>query len=72
MNETHLVDAQRCQARSGAAVPFASLCAAPQVEARPLHRPPARDPDFNTADLPMMVRVGELPARFRRHFDAAR
>ena len=29
---------------------------------------PAWDPDFNTADLPMMVRVPELPARYRRQF----
>jgi putative hemolysin len=28
---------------------------------------PARDPDFNTADLPMMLRVRELPARYRKH-----
>jgi putative hemolysin len=30
--------------------------------------PPAWDPDFNTADLPMLVRVADLPARFRKHF----
>jgi len=29
---------------------------------------PAWDPDFNTADLPMMMRLGDLPARYRRHF----
>ena len=29
---------------------------------------PAWDPDFNTADLPMMMRIAELPARYRRHF----
>ena len=29
---------------------------------------PAWDPDFNTADLPMMVRVPELPPRYRRQF----
>lgn len=29
---------------------------------------PAWDPDFNTADLPMMLRVSDLPARYRRHF----
>ena len=29
---------------------------------------PAWDPDFNTADLPMILRVSELPARYRRHF----
>lgn len=29
---------------------------------------PAWDPDFNTADLPMFMRMDELPARYRRHF----
>jgi putative hemolysin len=33
--------------------------------------PPAWDPDFNSADLPMLMRVAELPARYRRHFDGA-
>jgi putative hemolysin len=30
--------------------------------------PPAWDPDFNVADLPMMMRLQELPARYRKHF----
>ena len=30
--------------------------------------PPAWDPDFNTADLPMMMRFDEMPARYRKHF----
>jgi putative hemolysin len=30
--------------------------------------PPAWDPDFNTADLPLMMRLSELPARYKRHF----
>lgn len=29
---------------------------------------PAWDPDFNTADLPMMMRTVDLPARYRKHF----
>lgn len=29
---------------------------------------PAWDPDFNTADLPMMMRMQDLPARYRKHF----
>ncbi|MBK1614176.1 ornithine-acyl-ACP acyltransferase [Rubrivivax gelatinosus] len=29
---------------------------------------PAWDPDFNTADLPVMLRLDDLPARYRRHF----
>jgi putative hemolysin len=32
---------------------------------------PAWDPDFNTADLPLMMRIGELPARYRKHFIGA-
>lgn len=27
---------------------------------------PAWDPDFNTADLPLILRTADLPARFRR------
>lgn len=30
--------------------------------------PPAWDPHFNTADLPMLMRIDDLPARYRRHF----
>jgi len=30
--------------------------------------PPAWDPDFNTADLPMLMRVADLPARYRKQF----
>ena len=29
---------------------------------------PAWDPDFNTADLPMMMRIADLPASYRKHF----
>lgn len=29
--------------------------------------PPAWDPDFNAADLPMMMRLADLPARYRKH-----
>ena len=32
---------------------------------------PAWDPDFNTADLPMMMRTADLPARYRKHFKAS-
>ena len=32
---------------------------------------PAWDPDFNTADLPMMMRTADLPARYRKHFSTA-
>ncbi|MEO8806986.1 MAG: GNAT family N-acyltransferase [Burkholderiaceae bacterium] len=30
--------------------------------------PPAWDPHFNTADLPMLLRIEDLPGRYRRHF----
>jgi putative hemolysin len=29
---------------------------------------PAWDPDFNSADLPMMMRLADLPPRYRQHF----
>ena len=29
---------------------------------------PAWDPDFNSADLPMMMRIADLPARYLKHF----
>jgi putative hemolysin len=29
---------------------------------------PAWDPDFNSADLPMMMRIADLPSRYRQHF----
>ena len=32
---------------------------------------PAWDPDFNTADLPMMMRTADLPARYKKHFASA-
>lgn len=29
---------------------------------------PAWDPDFNTADLPLLMRIEDLPQKYRRHF----
>ena len=29
---------------------------------------PAWDPDFNTADLPMLMKIQDMPARYRKHF----
>ncbi|MEY8876267.1 MAG: GNAT family N-acetyltransferase [Leptothrix sp. (in: b-proteobacteria)] len=29
---------------------------------------PAWDPDFNTADLPLMLRLRDMPEKYRRHF----
>ncbi|MEO6322105.1 MAG: ornithine-acyl-ACP acyltransferase, partial [Polaromonas sp.] len=31
---------------------------------------PAWDPDFNSADLPMMMRIADLPQRYQKHFSA--
>jgi putative hemolysin len=30
--------------------------------------PPACDPDFNTADLPMMMKLSDMPTKYRKHF----
>lgn len=30
--------------------------------------PPAWDPDFNTADVPMLLRISDMPSRYRKHF----
>ncbi|MGI9133411.1 MAG: GNAT family N-acetyltransferase [Rhodoferax sp.] len=30
--------------------------------------PPAWDPEFNSADLPMLMRIDDLPPRYRKHF----
>ena len=32
---------------------------------------PAWDPDFNTADLPMLNRIADMPDRYRRRFSNA-
>ena len=29
---------------------------------------PAWDPDFNTADLPMLLRIDDMPSRYQKHF----
>ena len=60
-------------------LPVADLRRDMQVEAPPLIKgylrcgakvlgAPAWDPDFNTADLPMLLRIEDLPARYRQHF----
>ena len=33
---------------------------------------PAWDPDFNSADLPMMMRISDLPLRYLKHFAAVK
>ena len=61
------------------ALPVAELRRNLQVEAPALIKgylrcgakvlgPPAWDPAFNTADLPLMIRIEDLPLRYRKHF----
>lgn len=60
-------------------LPVAELDCSLQVEAPPLIKgylrcgakvlgAPAWDPDFNTADLPVLLNLADLPARYRKHF----
>jgi putative hemolysin len=78
LRDTHLV-APHWQVRPRLALPVAGLRDDLDVETPALIKgylrcgakvlgPPAWDPEFNTADLPMMMRIDELPARYRRHF----
>ncbi|WP_457422342.1 GNAT family N-acetyltransferase [Roseateles sp. P5_E7] len=73
---THLAPID-CQVRPRLPLPIKHLRQDLQVEAPALIRgylrcgakllgEPAWDPDFNTADLPLLVRMADLPARFRR------
>ena len=78
LRRTHLAPIER-QVRPRLPLPVADLDRGLAVEPPPLIRgylrcgarvlgAPAWDPDFNTADLPMMMRIDDLPARYRRHF----
>ena len=78
LRRTHLAPIQ-WQVRPRLPLPVADLDRGLAVEPPPLIRgylrcgarvlgAPAWDPDFNTADLPMMMRIDDLPARYRRHF----
>ncbi len=80
LEKTHLAGIE-WQVRPRLPLPVEELRNDLSVEAPPLIRgylrcgarilgAPAWDPDFNTADLPMMMRLAELPARYRRHFMA--
>jgi putative hemolysin len=78
LQQTHLAPIEwRAQPRLP--LPIEDLCTNLDVDASPLIKgylrcgakvlgPPAWDPDFNTADLPMMMRIADLPARYRKHF----
>jgi len=78
LQQSHLA-ASEWQVRPRLALPVADLDQNLDAEAPPLIKgylrcgarvlgAPAWDPDFNTADLPLMMRIPDLPARYRRHF----
>jgi putative hemolysin len=78
LRHTHLAPLD-CQVLPRLALPVHDFDEGPRVEPPALIKgylrlgakllgPPAWDPDFNTADLPMMMRTQDLPARYLRHF----
>jgi len=78
LRQTHLADAQY-QVQPRLPLPVAELNHNLPIEPPALIKgylrlgakvlgAPAWDPDFNTADLPMMMRTADLPARYRKHF----
>lgn len=78
LSQTHLADVEY-QVRPRLPLPVEQLERHHEVPAPALIKgylrcgakvlgPPAWDPDFNTADLPMMMRLQDLPTRYRRHF----
>ena len=78
LRHSHLAPVER-QVSPRLPLPIADLQRDLRVEAPALIRgylrcgaqvlgPPAWDPDFNTADLPLMMRMEDMPQRYRRHF----
>ncbi|MEX8518645.1 MAG: GNAT family N-acetyltransferase [Leptothrix sp. (in: b-proteobacteria)] len=78
LRQTHLAPIEH-QVQPRLALPVDDLQRDLPVEAPPLIKgylrcgakvlgPPAWDPDFNTADLPIMLRLRDLPEKYRRHF----
>jgi len=78
LRQTHLAPIE-WQVRPRLPLPVGELQSDLQVEAPALIKgylrcgakvlgPPAWDPDFNTADLPMLMRIADLPSRYRKHF----
>jgi len=78
LRETHLAQADR-QVRPRVALPVDDLDQSLDVEPPALIKgylrmgakvlgAPAWDPEFNTADLPLLTRVADIPARYQRHF----
>jgi putative hemolysin len=81
LRETHLAPLD-CQVRPRVPLPVDDLDQGLDVEPPALIKgylrlgakvlgAPAWDPDFNTADLPMLTRIAEMPERYRRHFLSA-
>ncbi len=78
LRETHLAPVE-WQVRPRVALPVDDLNQSLEVEPPALIKgylrmgakvlgAPAWDPEFNTADLPMLTRVADIPARYKRHF----
>lgn len=81
LSRTHLAGIEH-QVRPRLPLPVEELDQGLNAEAPPLIKgylrcgakvlgAPAWDPDFNTADLPMLMRLQDLPARYRKHFIGA-
>jgi putative hemolysin len=78
LKQTNLAHVER-QVSPRLALPVEQLDSHLQVDPPPLVKgylrcgskvlgPPAWDPAFNTADLPLMMQLADLPSRYRRHF----
>ena len=78
LRDTHLAPID-CQVRPRVPLPVEDLEQGLEVEPPALVKgylrlgarvlgAPAWDPDFNTADLPMLTRIADMPERYRRHF----
>jgi hypothetical protein len=78
LKETHMVPSDQ-QVKPRLALPVEQFTTLQHIEPPALIRgylklgakvlgAPAWDPDFNTADLPMLMRICDLPSRYRKHF----
>jgi putative hemolysin len=78
LRQTHLAPIE-CQVRPRVPLPVDDLEQGLEVEPPALIKgylrlgakvlgAPAWDPEFNTADLPLLTRLAEMPDRYRRHF----